>query len=441
MNSERVPGAARPLTGGWRPTDVGTALLAAATMVATLPGRTHGVGLVTEPLLAEFGLGRVPFAALNFWATVVGAAFCLPAGSAIDRFGTRNVLAVVATGLGAAVVAMAGLPPAAASLGLPAPEWLVGGGALTVAVPPALFLLVLLTRGLGQSALSVVSLAIVGKGAGARPARTIGLYSCLVALGFMAAFAAVKGVFEGTAAGWRDVWRAIGVALVAFGTLAPWFLPRGGVARRAGRGAGAADGPTLRDALAAPAFWVFGLATGFYALVAAGMALFNQSILAERGFDRSVFLTVTSAAPLVGLVANLVGGWAAARVPIGRVAAAGLVLQAAALACFPAVGSLPGVYAYAAAMAFGGGLLTVVFFAVWREGWGTSSLGAIQGAAQVLTVVASAAGPLVLAVGRETLGSYAPIALRLSAASALLAVATLLVPLPDPRPLPRSPAA
>ena len=47
-------------------------------MVATLPGRTHGLGLITEPLLADLGLDRVPFAALNFWATLLGAAFCLP---------------------------------------------------------------------------------------------------------------------------------------------------------------------------------------------------------------------------------------------------------------------------------------------------------------------------------------------------------------------------
>src|SRR5215212_9473240 len=85
---------------------VGTA---AAAMVATLPGRTHGLGLVTEPLLADLGLGRVPFAALNFWATLVGAAFCLPVGWVIDRLGVRVVLAAVLLGLGLVVVGMTGV--------------------------------------------------------------------------------------------------------------------------------------------------------------------------------------------------------------------------------------------------------------------------------------------------------------------------------------------
>src|SRR3954462_1969152 len=95
--------------------------VAAAAMVATLPGRTHGLGLVPEPLLRDLGLDRVPFAALNFWATLVGAAFCLPVGWLIDRLGVRVVLAAVLAALGAVVVAMAGVHPGGRLLKLPAP--------------------------------------------------------------------------------------------------------------------------------------------------------------------------------------------------------------------------------------------------------------------------------------------------------------------------------
>ena len=48
--------------------------LAALAMVGTLPGRTQGLGLITEPLLGDLGLGRVTYAAINFWATIIGAA-------------------------------------------------------------------------------------------------------------------------------------------------------------------------------------------------------------------------------------------------------------------------------------------------------------------------------------------------------------------------------
>ena len=41
-------------------------LLAAAAMVGTLPGRTQGLGLVTEPLIADLQLGRVQVRGAQF---------------------------------------------------------------------------------------------------------------------------------------------------------------------------------------------------------------------------------------------------------------------------------------------------------------------------------------------------------------------------------------
>lgn len=411
--------------------------VAAAAMVATLPGRTHGLGLVTEPLLADLSLGRVPYAALNFWATLIGAAFCIPVGWLIDRFGVRFVLSAVLLALGATVIAMAGVAAGGRAVELPAPEVFFAGGVEWAPVPLDLFLLVLLTRGLGQSALSVVSLALVGKVAGKKPGAVIGVYSFLVALGFMAAFTGVKAAFEGLHADWRTLWAGLGWVLVGSGILAlllvrePQALAETDEANEA---AGASEGErsyTLAGALATPGFWVFAGATSFYGLVAAGMSLFNQSLLAERGFDRSVFLTITAITPLVGLAANLAAGWLATKVRLGVLLTASLTLQAAALACFPSVSALAEVYAYAFAMGVSGGVLTVVFFTVWRQAFGPSHLGQIQGAAQLLTVLASAAGPLVLAGGHRSYGSYAPVVQNLAVAAAVFALASWFVPLPN----------
>ena len=135
--------------------------VAALAMVGTLPGRTQGLGLITEPLLADLQIDRVLFARINLWATLIGALFCLGIGRLIDRFGSRMVLTVVAVALAAVVLLMSGAKGVA---------WLA--------------LLITLTRGLGQSALSVISITIVvlsksspqlvepnekGRAAGARP--------------------------------------------------------------------------------------------------------------------------------------------------------------------------------------------------------------------------------------------------------------------------------
>ncbi len=115
-------------------------LLAAAAMVGTLPGRTQGLGLVTEPLITDLKIGRIEYAQLNLWATLIGSLFAIGIGRFVDRLGARIVLTVVVAGLGAVVCAMSGAQS----------FW-----SLAIAVT--------LTRGLGQSALSVISLTMVGQ--------------------------------------------------------------------------------------------------------------------------------------------------------------------------------------------------------------------------------------------------------------------------------------
>src|ERR1700685_449189 len=139
--------------------------IAALAMVGTLPGRTQGLGLVTESLLRDLHMDRVTYATINLWGTLIGAAFCLPCGRLIDRFGSRIVLTSVLLALGATVVAMSRVN---ATMGL------------CVAVT--------LTRGFGQSALSVVSLALVGKWFVRKLSLAMGIYSILIGVGFMFAF-------------------------------------------------------------------------------------------------------------------------------------------------------------------------------------------------------------------------------------------------------------
>lgn len=377
-------------------------------MVGTLPGRTHGLGLITEPLMKDLQLDRVTFAAINLWATLLGSLFCIPVGWLIDRLGIRPVLSAVALTLGAVVVAICGIGSGGEAWKLPSIDVFASDAPPQVPVPADLFLLVLLTRGLGQSALSVVSLALVGKVGGRASGPVIGVYSFLVSAGFMAAFGAIKA-FAVAPEEWRTLWAGIGWTLVAFGVLAA-LLPVAPASRLTGaKSESQGYGHSLFDALRTPAFWLFALATSFYGLVAAGVSLFNQSILEERGFDRNLFMTVTMLAPMIGLAANLATGWLATRFRIARLMTVAMAVLAGAMFSFPSVKETWHVYAYAAAMGIAGGMVTVLFFAVWGQAFGPRNLGQIQGAAQLLTVLASAAGPLLLATAKQAHGSYGPI--------------------------------
>ncbi|HKB01770.1 MAG TPA: hypothetical protein VKD90_06100, partial [Gemmataceae bacterium] len=67
----------------------------------------------------------------------------------------------------------------------------------------------------------------------------------------------------------------------------------------------------------------------------------------------------------------------------------------------------------------------------WGQLYGLRHLGQIQGAAQLLTVLASAAGPLVLAAGHRAAGSYATVLQTLAGVSLGLAAIVWLVPTPQ----------
>jgi MFS family permease len=386
--------------------------IAAFAMVGTLPGRTQGLGLITEPLLRDLAVDRVRFAEMNLVATLAGSLFCFGIGGLVDRHGARIVLTSLALLLGGVVIAMSRVESAIMLL-----------AAIT------------LTRGLGQSALSVVSLAMPGKWFRRRLTWAMGVYALVMSIGFMMAFPAVGALV--LARGWRTAWTAVGAGLV--GGLAPlaWLLVRREPAANAELDAAftaesRADlgDSTLASALRSPAFWVFGVASSLYGLVASGIGLFNESILAERGFPPDVYHQALAVTAITGLAGNFVAGTWADGGSLRRVLVAALLLLTGALIALPHVRSTSHVMAQAVAMGVAGGFVMVVFFSFWGKAYGRTHLGRIQGVAQALTVFASAVGPLLMAWCAATTGSYSAAFYALAAVLFVLTLAAVVVRVP-----------
>ena len=389
--------------------------VAALAMVGTLPGRTQGLGLITEPLIRDLGVSRIAYAQINLIATLVGALFAFGVGSWIDRRGSRIVLTAVALALGIVVLVMS-----------------------QVTAATALLVFVTLTRGLGQTALSIVSLAMVGKWFRRRLTWAMGTYALAMSVGFMIAFPIIGAVV--LSSGWRVAWAAIGVALIV--VLAPisWLLVRS-TPESIGEemdGDRLDDRPiatatrdwTLAEALASPAFWIFALASSLYGLVASGVGLFNESILAERGFTPDVYHNALAITAITGLGGNFVAGAWAERGSVRSVLVVAMMVLGAALAALPHVTTNAHVVMQAVAMGVAGGFVMVVFFSFWGRAYGHSHLGRIQGAAQVMTVLASAVGPVLLAWCVEVTGSYAAAFYALAAVVVVLGASALVTRLP-----------
>jgi MFS family permease len=116
---------------------------------------------------------------------------------------------------------------------------------------------------------------------------------------------------------------------------------------------------------------------------------------------------------------------------MNRLLALAMVLLAGSLAGLPHVSTQLHVAIYAAVMGLAGGFVIVIFFSFWSAVYGRKHLGKIQGAAQALTVVASALGPLILAETVSSTGSYATIFYLLTVIVMVLAMLAWLVKVPS----------
>lgn len=405
---------------------------ASLAMVGTLPGRTQGLGLITEPLLADLKLDRVSYAEVNLWATLIGAVGALGVGRLVDLFGARAVLTAIAVALGLIVCGMSQVSSLA-----------------TLAVAMTL------TRAVGQSALSVVSIAMVGHWFVRRINTAMAVYSVVLSIGFMAAFPLVGALIQTW--GWRPAWLFIGAALIVGLAPVSWLVvrrspesiglvPDGDAApsAKAADNARGLNGPggneemsghRFIEAMSTGAFWVFAIGAALYGLVASGIGLFNESILAERGFGPEVYYQTLVVTAMTALLGNFLGGWFAQRVSVTRLMAVALLVLALGLVVLPHVTTLAAVMGWATAMGLGGGLVMVLFFSVWPNVFGRRHLGRIQGAAQAMTVLASAVGPLLLAWCVDVTGSYAAMFRILAAVVVVNAVAAMVIDLPPPAPV------
>jgi MFS family permease len=360
-------------------------LVAAVVMSATLPGRTYGLGLIKEPLRADLGLSDLRFNVLNFWAIIIGAVVVLPVGWLIDRIGSRLTLGLVAATLGVCVMLMA-----------------------RSSDETQLAVTLTLVRGFGQGALSVVAIALVGKWFRRRAGKAMGLFTILLTFGFTLPIFAVGSAVQ--TYGWRAAWDGVGLALLL--GIAPLGLL---IARSSPEVCGVqpddpapeegyAEPMTIGQALATPAFWVYTAVATTFNLTFSALTLDNELLLSEHGLEGgSANQLVLGVLMLSGLPGNIAAGYLARTRSLGKILAVGTLLLTASLAFFPFVRSLPTAAVYASLLGLSGGIITVIYFAVYGHTYGRTHLGSIQAVVQVLTVFASAIGPVLLAWVREQL--------------------------------------
>jgi MFS family permease len=205
-------------------------------------------------------------------------------------------------------------------------------------------------------------------------------------------------------------WRAaqLVLAVIVWTTLIPTalFVRRPPPAADAPGAADVSPRLSLRDAFTSLPFVV--LALTFFACCAAhaGPIFHTVSYAMTCGLAPLAAVTVYSVEGLAGLGGRLALGVAADRLGVKRVLIAGLLVQAIAAAAFIGASRLGEFYAVAAVFGFAYGGVMPLYAVLAREYFGQRILGAVFGAAAMVSSLGMAMGPAIGGWIFDTFGRY-----------------------------------
>ncbi len=418
--------ASWPFFYGWVVTAMGT-----LAMIATSPGQTMGVGVFNEPMMRALGLSRLQMSIAYLAGTVLGG-FLLPrAGRLLDRAGARRTMTWTCFLFGLALGGMSQVDKLAGWVS----AWFgaaIGGGAAMLVLIPSYFLI----RFLGQGMLAVSANTMRAKWFNRWRGVVLAGGGVFVNLAFSVVPLAFHALIEQF--GWRGAWMLLGGFL--FFVMAPlcWVFCRDNPeecglvmdGRTWPEGSESKNTDlvirrefTVREAVRTYSFWVLTLVLAWQAFFATGYT-FNIEDIA-RTVDvpkKTMFGLFVPAAPIV-IVVSLISGWLVDRTRIkyfGTVMASGSCLMAAGLYLMPGPGAMA---LTVVGMGISGGCFGLLMNNTNPRFFGRLHLGAINGLASSIMVIASALGPATFSVSRAVTGGYHAVFVPGIAAGLALALA------------------
>ncbi|OQW50957.1 MFS transporter [Candidatus Raskinella chloraquaticus] len=332
--------------------------------------------LFIVPMEAEFGWSRTELNGALSLGLLASAIMALPAGTLIDRFGGRWIMGICAV-LGAACLALWSMISDLTSFYL---LWIVIG--------------MLHAGTLYEPAFAVL---------------TANVRDYKRAITFMTFF----GGFASTVFiplthllidhfGWRQALLALAIIQLTIPGIFNILMlsgTRGSMSGEAVTPSTTQEHSPLTGALRQPAFWGLSLALTAYALLFSGLTFHMIPLLSERGvsLDQTVAAVALIGPSQVGgrLILFFFATNVSARA-LGKVVFLMPIVAMILLIAAPPFG-FPGLVAFAFVYGLGNGMITIVRGAGVAEIFGTRGYGAISGALTLVTNLAKAIAPLLLA--------------------------------------------
>jgi OFA family oxalate/formate antiporter-like MFS transporter len=409
-------------------------------VLASVPGQTMGVSVFADPLIAATGLSRLALSSAYLVGTV-SSGLVLPIGGRwLNNHGER------ATAIGACVLLALTL------VALSQVDRIGAAIAAALSADRAIVTFIVVAVGFvslrfsGQGLLTLSSRNLVGQWFDARRGLAAGIFGVLMSLGFSFAPVLLNTLIHATGS-WRSAWLVlavtvgVGMALIAWvfyrdtpeqcGLLPDGLVDGASTARATARPV-ATRTYTRSEALGTGPFWAVALVLGVHSATMTGITFNIIDLGASDGLSSAQALALFPPMAIIGVVVGLLAGMASDRI--------GLRWLVFTMAVAESVGYLGAtqlgepLFFVAAVMGLGTstGLMSTLQTVSMPKLYGRRHLGATSSAQMSVLVIASALGPVSLALAHSLTGSYTP-ALTVAAIAPVAAIVLATISR-DPRP-------
>jgi MFS family permease len=357
------------------------------------------LGVFQEPITNEFGWTRAMFTLPMALGTFAGGLTAVFMGPLMDRYGGRWVMTVAVIIMGAIFIAM----------GMMHSLW-------------QYFILQFLGRTLVASTFFLIVGVIIPKWFIAKRGRAIGIASLGQRLGH-ATYPVIIG-WVLVISGWRAASIALGISVWVIALLPSALLlrrhpedigqyPDGRMPNlRSTPASGSALRPveelsfSRKQALRTPAFYFLLGALATQSFVSTGINFHWYSYLTGNGVSTTATVASLAIAPLMGMPATILTGFAVEKMPPQFVLASAYLLTASSIAVLLFVDSAPLAILFGVMYGTAAGIQITNNQVIWADFFGRHSVGAIRGVISPIQMLTNALGPFAAALWFDQTGGY-----------------------------------
>ncbi|MBT2285303.1 MFS transporter [Paenibacillus polymyxa] len=361
------------------------------------PGQTYSISTFINAYIEEFDWSRSLISSLYSVATFLAGMCLFIVGRAVNRWGQRKVMFIVAVILGASCL------------------W------NSMAVTPVmLFMGFFMTRLFGQGAMTLVPVTLVSQWFVTYRGRAFSLMTVGTFAG--SAFIPMINTWLITNWGIQEAWLFWGFLLCLFFAPLAYYITRNTpesvslLPDNRVRQPLATESTevyeenwTLKEAMRTRAFWLLLICASIPAMVNTGLVFHLISIFGSKGIDATFSAFVLSLMALTSFPVTFISGFINERYKTNHILAVVFMGQALTMLILVFTGNTGGAIAFGIIRGIVAGFESITLNTIWPNYFGRASIANIQGVTMTSTVIGSAFGPLPFGFAFDFFGGYTEI--------------------------------